>query len=117
MKYGITPQTLYSVMAFAVVTRKREIGIRMALGADYLQVLGKVMGEGVVLIAIGLALGVPSALWASRFAASFLYGLSATDPVTYLVIAVVLAGIALSATWMPARRAARVDPMVALRHE
>lgn len=108
---------LYSVMAFAVVTRKREIGIRMALGADYSQVLGQVVGEGVALIAIGLALGVPSALWASRFAASFFYGLSATDPVTYIVLALVLAGIALSATWMPARRAAKVDPMVALRYE
>ncbi len=108
---------LFSVMAFAVATRKREIGIRMALGADYSQVFGQVMLEGVVLITIGLALGVPIALWASRFAASFLYGLSATDPVTYIVVAVVLAGIALIATWMPARRAAKLDPMVASRHE
>ena len=108
---------LYSVIAFAVVTRKREIGIRVALGADYSQVLGQVMREGVALISIGLAIGVPCALWASRFAGSFLYGLSATDPVTYIVLAVVLAGIALAATWMPARRAARLDPAVALRYE
>lgn len=108
---------LFSVIAFSVVTRKREIGIRLAVGADYSQVLGQVMREGMVLISIGLALGVLGALWASRFAGSFLYGLSATDPVTYVVLAVVLAGIALGATWVPARRAARLDPVVTLRYE
>lgn len=108
---------LYSVIAFAVVTRKREIGIRVALGADYTQALGQVMREGVVLISMGLALGVFGALWASRFAGSFLYGLSATDPVTYIALAVVLAGIALGATWVPARRAASLDPVVTLRCE
>lgn len=108
---------LYSLAAFAVVTRKREIGIRVALGADRSQVLGQVMREGAAVVSIGLVLGVLSALWASRFAGSFLYGLSATDPVTYVGLAVVLAGIALAATWMPARRAARLDPAVALRSE
>ena len=108
---------LYGVIAFAAATRKREIGIRVALGADYSQLLGRVMREGVVLISIGLVLGVLGALWASRFAGSFLYGLSATDPVTYIVLAGVLAGIALAATWMPAHRAARLDPAVALRSE
>ena len=108
---------LYSVAAFAAVTRKREIGIRVALGAGRSQVLGQVMREGAALISIGLALGVLGALWASRFAGSLLYGLRATDPVTYLVLAAVLAGIALSATWIPARRAARLDPAVALRNE
>ncbi len=108
---------LYAVIAFTVVARRREIGIRVAVGADSSQVLGKVLAEGGVLIAIGLALGLASALWASRFAGSLLYGLSATDPVTYMVLAVVLAGIALGATWMPARQAARLDPVAALRNE
>ena len=106
---------LYGVIAYAVVTRKREIGIRVALGANRSQVLGQMMREGVVLILVGLALGVPSALWASRFAGSFLYGLSASDPLTYMVLAVALAGIALGAIWIPAHRAARLDPAVALR--
>ena len=108
---------LYGVMASDVLTRKREIGIRMASGADYSQVLGQVVGEGMVLVAIGLAVGVPSALWASQFAASFLYGLSATDPVTYIVLAIVMAGIALTAAWILGHRAAKAEPMAALRHE
>jgi predicted permease len=108
---------LYGVMAFVVAVRTREIGIRMALGADYRRVLGEVMREGGVLIAIGIALGVPAAWWASRAAASFLYGLSATDPATYVLFALSLAAIALSAAWIPARRAALVDPVIALRQE
>jgi predicted permease len=107
----------YGVMALAVSARTREIGIRMALGASQARVLGKVLSESAVLTAIGIALGVPGALWASRGVGSFLYGLSATDPWTYAVLAFALAGIALSAAWIPARRAARVDPLVALRYE
>ena len=108
---------LYGVMAFTVAARTREIGIRMALGAGRARVLGQVMGESAVLTALGIALGIPGALLASRGVGSFLYGLSATDPWTYAVLAIVLAGIALSAAWIPARRAADVDPMVALRYE
>ena len=108
---------LYGVMAFTVAARTREIGIRMALGASHARVLGQVMGESAALMLIGIALGVPAALWASRAVGSFLYGLSATDPWTYALLSAVLAGIALSAAWIPARRAARVDPMVALRYE
>src|SRR5438034_1188644 len=108
---------LYGVMAFAVAARTREIGIRMALGAGQARVLGLVMGEGAALTAIGIALGVPGAVWASRAVGSFLYGLSATDPWTYAALAALLAGIALGAAWIPARRAAMVDPMVALRYE
>ena len=108
---------LYGVMAFTVAARTREIGIRMALGASHARVLGQVMGESAALTLIGIALGVPAALLASRAVGSFLYGLSATDPWTYAFLSAVLAGIALSAAWIPARRAARVDPMVALRYE
>jgi predicted permease len=108
---------LYGVMAFAVAARTHEIGIRMALGAGYARVLWQVMGESAALIGIGIALGVPGALWASRGVQSFLYGLSATDPWTYALLTSALAGIALSAAWIPARRAALVDPMVALRYE
>jgi len=88
----------------------------MALGADRARMLGQALRESAVLTMMGIALGVPGALWASRAVGSFLYGLSATDPWTYAVLAMVLAGIALSAAWIPARRAAGVDPMVALRY-
>jgi predicted permease len=108
---------LYGVMSFAVAARTREIGIRMALGAGQARVLGQVLGESAVLTAIGLVLGVTGALWASCAVGSFLYGLSATDPWTYAALAMVLAGIALSAAWIPARRATLVDPMIALRYE
>jgi len=108
---------LYGVMAFTVAARTREIGIRMALGASHARVLGQVMAESAAITVLGIALGVPVALWASRAVGSFLYGLSATDPWTYALVSAVLAGIALSAAWIPARRAARVDPMVALRYE
>jgi ABC-type antimicrobial peptide transport system permease subunit len=108
---------LYGVMAFAVSARTREIGIRMALGAGQARVLTQVMRESAALTSIGIALGVPGALWASRGIGSFLYGLSATDPWTYVALAVVLAIIALGAAWIPARRAAQMDPMVALRYE
>jgi putative ABC transport system permease protein len=108
---------LYGVMAFTVAARTREIGIRMALGAGHGRVLMQVMSESAILTLTGISIGVPSALWASRAVGSFLYGLTATDPWTYTVLATLLAGIALSAAWIPARRAALVDPMVALRSE
>jgi ABC-type antimicrobial peptide transport system permease subunit len=108
---------LYGVMAFTVAARTREIGIRMALGADRSRVLRQVLRESAVLTMMGITLGVLGALWASRAVGSFLYGLSATDPWTYVVLAIVLGGIALSAAWIPARRAADIDPMVALRYE
>jgi ABC-type antimicrobial peptide transport system permease subunit len=108
---------LYGVMAFAVAARTREIGIRMALGATCSRVLRQVIAESAVLTAIGIGVGVPVALWVSRAAGSILYGVSPADPWTYAALALVLAGIALSAAWIPARRAARVDPVVALRYE
>jgi predicted permease len=108
---------LYGVMALAVSARTRELGIRMALGASHARVLWQVMRESAVLAIIGIGLGVPVAMWASRGVGSFLYGLSATDPWTYALLALTLLGVALSAAWIPARRAAEVDPMVALRYE
>jgi predicted permease len=108
---------LYGVMAFAVAARTREIGIRMALGADRARVLFQVLRESAVLALFGIAIGVPAALWASRAIASQLYGLRATDPLTYTAIAIALAAVALIAAWIPARRASNVDPMVALRYE
>jgi len=108
---------LYGVMALAVSARTRELGIRMALGASQARVLGQVMRESAVLAIIGIGLGVPGAMWASRGVGSFLYGLSATDPWTYALLALMLLGVTLSAAWIPARPAARVDPMVALRYE
>lgn len=104
-------------MAYVVAARTREIGIRMALGADGARVLRRVIGESAILTAIGIAIGVPLAWWASLSVASFLYGFSPTDPWLYAALAVLLAVIALTAAWIPARRAARVDPMVALRAE
>jgi len=108
---------LSAVTAFAVATRTREIGIRMALGASRARVLRQVIAESAVLTMIGIGAGVPVAMWISRGAASLLYGVKPADPWTYAVLAIVLAGIALSASWIPARRAARVDPVVALRYE
>jgi predicted permease len=106
---------LYGVMGFVVAARTREIGIRMALGAAPARVLGHVMKQSIVLTASGIALGILGALSAARLLGSFLYGLKATDHWTYTVLALSLAVIALSAAWIPARRAAHVDPMVALR--
>jgi predicted permease len=108
---------LYGVMAFVVAGRTREIGIRMALGAGPSRVLGQVLTESIVLTASGIALGTLGALWVARLVGSFLYGLKATDPWTYATVWFLLAGIALSAAWIPARRAALVDPVVALRHD
>ena len=113
----MTAVGLYGVMAFTVSARTREIGIRMALGATHSRVFAQVMKESTVLIGSGIALGVLAAMWLSRSIDSFLYGLSLVDPSTYAVVALVLAGVALSAAWIPARRAAQVDPMVALRYE
>ena len=108
---------LYGVMAFAVTARTREIGIRMALGASSGRMLGQVLQESAVLTVIGIAIGVLGALLASHAVGSLLYGLSAMDTGTYIALALTLAGVALGAAWIPARRATRVDPMVALRYE
>jgi putative ABC transport system permease protein len=106
---------IYGVMAFAVQQRTREIGIRMALGAEPGSVLRLVIGEGATLAAVGAIIGVAAALLLTRVMRSLLFEVVPSDPVTYLAIVAVLAGAALLASWLPARRASRVDPVEALR--
>jgi len=108
---------LYGVMAYSVTQRTREIGIRVALGAQGADVLRLVVGRGLRLVALGVALGVMAALALTRLMKKLLFEVSATDPVTFAGVAALLALVALLACWIPARRAARVDPMVALRVE
>jgi ABC-type antimicrobial peptide transport system permease subunit len=112
---------LYGLMAFSVVRRTTEMGIRMALGAARTGVIGLVMREALFLVAAGLALGVPAAFAAGRLAGSrisgLLYGLRATDPATMVMAVIVLIVAAATAAYLPAVRASRVDPMVALRSE
>jgi len=108
---------LYGVMAYAVTRRTREIGIRMALGADSSNVLWLVVRETLMLVLIGIALGLPVAMAATRLTEGLLFGLTANDPLTMMLATLVMIAIAVLAGYLPARRAARVDPMVALRHE
>lgn len=107
----------YGILAYTVAERRHEIGIRMALGGETRTVVGMVLGEGTRLAAIGLVAGVAGALALTRLLASLLFEVSPTDPVTFVVAPAVLALVALLACWIPARRAASVDPMVALRAE
>ena len=108
---------IYGVMAYATSQRRHEIGIRMALGAGSREVLALVVGQGMRLVAGGLVLGLAGAWVLSRVLTSQLYGVSARDPLTYLSVVLLLGGIALVASYVPARRAVRVDPMRSLRSE
>jgi ABC-type antimicrobial peptide transport system permease subunit len=108
---------IYGVISYLVSQRTREIGIRIALGAQRDDVLKLVVGRGTALALAGVAAGITAALLTTRVMARMLFGVSATDPATFLAAALVLAAVAMLACYLPARRAAAVDPMSALRYE
>ena len=108
---------LYGVLSYSIARRTNEIGIRMALGAQSRTVLGMVLRETAVVVGVGIAIGVPVAFGLTRLVASKLYGLKATDPLTITLASLILAAVAMLAGYLPARRASRVDPLIALRYE
>jgi ABC-type antimicrobial peptide transport system permease subunit len=108
---------IYGVVSYSVARRTREMGIRVALGADPGAVLGLVMRSSMAMVGVGLAIGVVGAVLAGRVMRGLLYGIDALDPLALSGGVVVLAASALVATWMPARRGTRVDPMVTMRAE
>jgi putative ABC transport system permease protein len=108
---------IYGVISYTVSQRKREIGIRLALGAQSGDVVGMVLRQGAKLALVGVCIGVVAALGLARLMTSLLFGVTAHDPLTFFAVAVLLIFVGLVACYIPARRAMNVDPMVALRYE
>jgi len=108
---------LYGAISYSVAQRSHEMGIRLALGAQRQDILRKVLGQGVMLAGLGLLIGLAAGRALARFMSSLLFGVSAQDPQTFAAVAVLLAVVALLASYFPARRATQVDPVYALRHE
>jgi ABC-type antimicrobial peptide transport system permease subunit len=108
---------VYGIAAYAIAQRTREIGIRMALGADAADVRRLVVTQTLWPTLLGISVGILSAAVLTRFVAAMLYGVAPLDPLTFAIGAVLLVSVALTATWIPARRATRIDPLVALRYE
>ena len=113
----LTAIGVYGVVAYSVAQRTREMGIRMALGAQKKDVLTLVLRKGLVLVAWGSAIGMVACFWLARLIANQLYGVGPYDPATLVSVAVLLASVAMVASYIPARRATKVDPLVALRYE
>jgi putative ABC transport system permease protein len=108
---------IYAIMNFAVVQRNREIGIRVALGAQKSAVMKLILGEGALLVAVGLVIGFAASLALNQLIKSLLFAVSATDPLIYLLMAILIIAIALIASGIPARRATKIDPMQTLRSD
>jgi putative ABC transport system permease protein len=108
---------IYGVMAYMVTGRTREVGIRMAMGAQQSEVLRMILGDGARLTVLGIGAGLAAAFGLTRVMSSLLFGVSAVDPMTFAGITLLVALVAMLASYIPARRAAKVDPMVALRYD